>query len=457
MDDFCGLVQGNKRTRRLVKRLLFRSLDKVFRPVDDLDTRFRQEPASLKKLKKGDATWATTKLILGWLVDTIHKTITLPPHRVARLSEILASIGPEQQYVSTKDWHKVLGELRSMSLALPGSLGLFSIMQEAFRHEEKGRLRLRLTKSVHGFLEDFRWLAADIASRPTRIAELVPDPIPATLGACDAAGAGMGGVHFVPTPEGNMVPLLWRQKFPPWVPQQLVSFSNPAGVINNSDLELAGSIAHNDILAQAADVSERTVHSSYDNTAAVYWQRKGAATTTGPPAYLLRLQALHQRYYRYVPLRDYIPGVANKMADLLSRRWDLTDAQILALFNATFPQQDAPWRLCRLRKPLLSSLTSALSKRRCVPESLMHMPEERIAIGSSGMSSACLNTLTPSFPAPRILSPFYKSLPPGTGTVDWLPAAGPSDLAQFRMPCIQWARNSPAWGPRIHGTTPRAR
>ena len=100
-------------------------------------------------------------------MDTIHKTITLPPHRVARLSEILASIGPEQQYVLTEDWHKVLGELRSMSLALPGSLGLFSIMQEAFRHEEKGQLRLRLTKSVHGLLEDFRWLAADIASRPT--------------------------------------------------------------------------------------------------------------------------------------------------------------------------------------------------------------------------------------------------------------------------------------------------
>eukprot|EP00536_Pseudo-nitzschia_multiseries_P010377 jgi/Psemu1/25748/gm1.25748_g len=37
-----------------------------------------------------------------------------------------------------------------------------------------------------------------------------------------------------------------------WVSSQLVSFDNPDGTINNSDLELAGSIAHNDVLAHAA-------------------------------------------------------------------------------------------------------------------------------------------------------------------------------------------------------------
>jgi hypothetical protein len=38
----------------------------------------------------------------------------------------------------------------------------------------------------------------------------------------------------------------------------LVSFSNPRGRITNSDLELAGSIAHNDVLAQLVDVTEAT-------------------------------------------------------------------------------------------------------------------------------------------------------------------------------------------------------
>ena len=83
----------------------------------------------------------------------------------------------------------------------------------------------------------------------------------------------------------------------------------------------------------AAEVKERTIHNFYDNTTAVFRQRKGATTTMGPPAYLLRLQALHQRPFRYVLKHDYIPGKSNVMADFLSRAWHLTDVQIVAHFN----------------------------------------------------------------------------------------------------------------------------
>ena len=149
VNNFCGLVQGDQWTRRMVKRILFQALDKVFRPVDDDDTKFRQEPASLKKLRKGDARWTTVKVILGWLLDSIEKTISLPDHRAEWLHEILNLVTPEQRWISTKAWHKILGELRSMSIAIPGCVGLFSVLQEAFRHEEKGRKRLRLSKTLH--------------------------------------------------------------------------------------------------------------------------------------------------------------------------------------------------------------------------------------------------------------------------------------------------------------------
>eukprot|EP00536_Pseudo-nitzschia_multiseries_P019345 jgi/Psemu1/60207/gm1.60207_g len=260
------------------------------------------------KMLQGDVTWTTKKVILGWLIDSITKTISLPPHRVARLQEILHSITPNQRHVPIQQWHQVLGELQSMALAIPGSIGLFSILQEAFRHQDPGRQRIRLTKRVHSFLRNFQWLANDLSNRPTSIAELVPDPFPATMGACDASGLGMGGIHFVPLPTGQIQPILWRHAFPKWVSSQLVTFDNPNGTINNSDHELAGSIAHNDILAQAACVQSRTTHNCYDNTAAVCWQRKGATTTTGPAAYLLQIQSLHQHLHQYVPLRDYIPG-----------------------------------------------------------------------------------------------------------------------------------------------------
>ena len=224
-----------------------------------------------------------------------------------------------------------------MVITLPGARRLFSMLQEAFRHKEKGRQRLRLSKAVHGFLDDFYTLAQDIASRPTRIAELIPNPIPTTLGACDTAGVGIGGIDFIPAIDGSVVPILWRHKFPEWVQQDLVSFGNPDGSINNSDLELTGSIAHNDVLAQYKDVQERTIHNSYDNILMVFWQQKGSMTTTGPAAYLLRLQAFHQRFFRYVPLKDFIPGSSNTIVNILSRRWDLSDNQLFAFFNSHFP------------------------------------------------------------------------------------------------------------------------
>jgi hypothetical protein len=127
VDDFLGCVQGNQWHRRAVKRSLLHSLDRVFRPLDDADTQFRQEPASLKKMDKGDATWSTTKTILGWLVDSVAGTISLPPHRVERLMNIL-NVPSTQRFVPKKQWFQILGELRSMSLAIPGSRGLTIII-----------------------------------------------------------------------------------------------------------------------------------------------------------------------------------------------------------------------------------------------------------------------------------------------------------------------------------------
>jgi hypothetical protein len=75
-----------------------------------------------------------------------------------------------------------------MLLAFPGGRGLFSTLQDAFRHPILDG-QLKLSPAVHDFLNDFRWLARDNGTRPTRIAELTPLP-KSTLGACDAAHQG---------------------------------------------------------------------------------------------------------------------------------------------------------------------------------------------------------------------------------------------------------------------------
>ena len=132
-------------------------------------------------------------------------TITLPPHGVARLEAIVSTTPRSQRRIGVDKWHRVLSELRSMTLAFPGSRVLFSQMQEALFYV-KGK-RVTLSKVVHKALAEFRWLAEDVSNRPTRIYELVPLR-PNADGYHDASGYMCGGVVL---PGPNAIPRI----FPP--------------------------------------------------------------------------------------------------------------------------------------------------------------------------------------------------------------------------------------------------
>ncbi len=128
--------------------------------------------------------------------------IQLPPHCVERLWEILDKIPPTQRRSSIKKWHGVLGELRSMSLALPGSCNIFSTMQNALALKTGGRLAL--DKDVHHALEDFRWMQEHISTHPPWIAEAVP-LLPVAKGHHDAFGLGAVSIWF---PGPHLAPRL---------------------------------------------------------------------------------------------------------------------------------------------------------------------------------------------------------------------------------------------------------
>lgn len=93
--------------------------------------------------------------------------------------------------MSLREWHRLLGELRSMGPGLPGWRGLFSILQHALSRGDQHRLRLN--RHVFACIDDFKWLTASLGQRPTRLRELIP-VAPSDLGACDACRVGMGGV-----------------------------------------------------------------------------------------------------------------------------------------------------------------------------------------------------------------------------------------------------------------------
>ena len=77
VDDFILAVQGNQRARLRHLRKLLHAIDGVFRPLDSQDPSTRKHVPSLKKLLKGDAHLCTRKVVLGWLLDTLHQTLEL--------------------------------------------------------------------------------------------------------------------------------------------------------------------------------------------------------------------------------------------------------------------------------------------------------------------------------------------------------------------------------------------
>ncbi|KAL3808781.1 hypothetical protein ACHAXA_011404 [Cyclostephanos tholiformis] len=262
VDDFVGAAQRSPLgtrgldNRRRVRRLLLHAVDDVFRPLSPGDDPARQEPVSMKKLAAGDCSWGTIKQVLGWIINSVDMTISLPPHRAARLLEVLDSFPPTQKRTSPNRWQAALG--------------------------------------VHDALNDFRWMHDNISTRPTRIAELIPLP-PVAAGHHDASGKGAGGIWFPGsqlTPRvgyTSAAPLVWRHEWPPHITARLVTDTNPSGCITNSDLELAGGLLHLNALVQAFDVRERTVLSQGDNLSTTFWERKGSTSTASAPAYLLRL------------------------------------------------------------------------------------------------------------------------------------------------------------------------
>ena len=436
VDDFILLGQGAPPRLDWMRRHLLHAVDAI------LDTprtgESRNEAISVKKLSKGDGSWATRKLILGWELDSVRQTLELPSHRrdscLLLLDDLLQS-----KRVGAKRWASALGKLRFISYAVPGSAALFSCLQCA---QNLGRTsgRIRVIADVLSALSAFRLLVHDLGDRPTYLAEIVPEN-PILLGATDAAKQGMGGVFFTP----DSASYLWRHPFPHEVQRRLVSAAHPTGTVTNSDLEHAGLLAQLSAMTLVADLRYATIVNFSDNTPAVSRVSKGAVSSLGPASRLCAVASAHQRLHRYCHLASFLAGASNVMADDASRLQHLTDSALLSHFDQTYPQV-GPWRLLQLPSASISSLTSAL-----LSQSPPRPPPAR-PIPPGNESSPSGPTSVPPTEPPRVsvLSPTLKprsatssSLP--TATAKPAKPANLSKLTRYRTPSWQWARGFPTW------------
>ena len=439
VDDFIQLGQGGTARMRALRDHLLHTIDQVLaQPL--ANEAHRAEAVSLKKLLKGDGSWATRKLILGWIIDTLRQTLEIPAYRKAMLADIFEDLKGRKR-VGRKAWQSILGKLRFVSIAIPGSAGLFSALQLALN--EATQNRIKITKHLRRHIHDFALLAADLCSRPTHLAEIVPEA-PTSIGATDAAKAGMGGVFF--DHEGK--PFVWREEFPPEIQQELITFETD-GTITNSDLEQAAVLTQLELSGRTLPLRYATVDVLCDNTPAVSRFRKGAVSSASPAAYLCRMASLHQRENRYHARVFYMPGELNRMADDASRLHHLTNEALLQHFEQHYPQEQR-WTLLEVPTKWISSLILAL-RCRSPPQSIPRKPRRNVKESSpSGASSVATSRST--HPCGKWWAMKRNSATSSSSayaTDEGAAVDSPSKLAAWAKPCWRWARGSPTWVDKI--------
>ena len=92
-----------------------------------------------------------------------------------------------------------------------------------------------------------------------------------------------------------------------------------------------------------------------DNSATKAWITKGSVSTDKPPAFLLRILAQHCRLWNARLSSVFVNGETNTIADLLSRSFHLSDAQLLRRLQSLFPTKQ-PWQLVTRPTPLVSQV-----------------------------------------------------------------------------------------------------
>ena len=133
-------------------------------------------------------------------------------------------------------------------------------------------------------------------------------------------------------------------------------------------------------MADCFNIRERITLSHTDNKAGLWRQRKGLDTSILPPAHLLRLQAIHQWFYCYLPRHDVVNGVYRGISEYPYLSQDLTDSALITHMDASHPQE-MTWRLWTSPIDLIYAIACALRRKKFLRDSLLVNPTQPMGIG----------------------------------------------------------------------------
>ena len=186
VDDFIGAT-NTKSTQRLlhISRAMLHGIHSIF-PPPSLTSHEGGDPISEKKLNQGDGTWATTKEILGWIINGEDNTIQLPTKKSQEICTLIKQM-ITQKRSSLNKYQKLAGKLQHASYGLPGGKGLFSPIQQAMA---KNPSFINITKDLITVLTDWKRIIKHMAKNPSSVLQLVTS-YPDYIGYSDSCKQGV--------------------------------------------------------------------------------------------------------------------------------------------------------------------------------------------------------------------------------------------------------------------------
>jgi hypothetical protein len=444
VDDFLMAAVQSREGDLLEKagRATLHAIHSVFPPPRPTDPPGTKDPISEKKLAKGDARWDTTKEILGYELDGIKRTVQLPKTKSEALLKELRKVLKKQR-IPLKRFRSLAGRLQHAARILPAAKAFFTPLNEALRGTPSF-IGLSRHGEVRKALLDAGALIQELSRRPTHVSELVEHD-PHYIGFCDASAFGAGGVWF--SGSKSLRPSVWRVEFPSDITAQVISDTNPTGVLTNSDLELAGVLLHYAVLEQLVpDLTHVQVAIGCDNTPAVAWTKRMAARASSPVAYrLLRGLAMRQRATHAAPPAIYhVAGDQNTLADVASRALPIVShpSAFLPHFNTRFPLPQSPsWQHVHPSSDLCSNVISTLRGQRL---------ELRRWMTRTGQNTGKIGVGMHSEPAPIPTSVEWSEQTDKTSSLPLPPGfelactekVGRLATNLWKRPCVTWRRPS---------------
>ena len=402
-----------------------------------------KDPISEKKLVAGDAQWAHQKELLGFICDGATRTVHLTQQKATGFAEATARLLKKDRAALQK-FQSVVGKMRHVTTILPAARGMFTPLNHALRGAP-ATVALSASGDVRAAFLDSRQLVLKLAERPAHVNEILLPDAPDYIGYCDASAFGAGGVWFSgtsPLPE-----TVWRLQWPRDITAAVVSESNPAGKLTNSDLEMAAVVLHFSTLESVAPtLRHKHVFVYSDNSPSVAWVTKMATKTAKSDAAhrLVRGLALRQRMLESAPVSiAHVAGVDNALADIASRPIPQLDddAAFLTHFDSIFPLQNRFWQRASPLHAQLSNVILTLRGQRLTLQRWMVQSVPQVGAGGASTAPSVELIHGSGMSARPPGANYCWDLPPGL-VLDTLGKVGKLEPKPSKKPCVMWHKPS---------------